>query len=101
MPVLNRNIHQEIIEEGFIPITRPYKWGNPFIIGKDGTREEVLKKYRKWLWKEIKSGRITLEELASLYRCQLVCVCVPMFDCHGEILEAAAEWAYKKLNNKG
>ncbi len=26
-------------------IGRPSKWGNPFIIGKDGTREEVLEKY--------------------------------------------------------
>jgi len=24
-------------------------WGNPFVIGKDGTREEVIVKYRAWL----------------------------------------------------
>lgn len=27
-------------------IGRPSKWGNPFKIGKDGTRQEVIKKYR-------------------------------------------------------
>ena len=24
-------------------------WGNPFAIGKDGTREEAMMKYRAWL----------------------------------------------------
>src|ERR1700737_2718916 len=24
-------------------------WGNPFVIGKDGSREEVMVKYRAWL----------------------------------------------------
>ena len=27
-----------------IYVGRPSKWGNPFRIGKDGTREEVIKK---------------------------------------------------------
>ena len=30
-------------------IRRPSKWGNPFSIGVDGTREEVIEKYRKYL----------------------------------------------------
>ena len=29
-------------------IGRPSKWGNPFVIGKDGTREQVIRKYRNW-----------------------------------------------------
>ena len=29
-----------------IYIGRPSKWGNPFSIGKDGTREEVIQKYK-------------------------------------------------------
>lgn len=32
-----------------IYIGRPSKWGNPFIIGRDGTREEVVAKYEAWL----------------------------------------------------
>ncbi|PIW12451.1 MAG: hypothetical protein COW35_01440, partial [Candidatus Infernicultor aquiphilus] len=32
-------------------IGRPSKWGNPFTIGKDGTRSEVIEKYRIWLMK--------------------------------------------------
>ena len=30
-------------------IGRPSKWGNPFIVGKDGTLEEVMTKYANWL----------------------------------------------------
>jgi hypothetical protein len=29
-----------------IYIGRPSKWGIPFVIGRDGTREQVIKKYR-------------------------------------------------------
>lgn len=28
---------------------RPGPYGNPFIIGKDGTREEVIEKYRQYV----------------------------------------------------
>jgi hypothetical protein len=31
--------------------------GNPFRIGRDGTREEVVEKYRRWLWEQIKLGK--------------------------------------------
>ena len=34
-----------------IYIGRPSRWGNPFVIGKDGTREEVVEKYRNWILK--------------------------------------------------
>jgi len=30
-------------------IGRPSKWGNPFKIGVDGTREEVIEKYRNYI----------------------------------------------------
>ena len=30
-------------------IGRPSLWGNPFVIGKDGTRAEVVEKYERWL----------------------------------------------------
>ena len=38
-----------VVHKAFAPydvyIGRPTKWGNPFIIGRDGTREEVIAKY--------------------------------------------------------
>lgn len=30
-------------------VGRPSVWGNPYVIGKDGTREEVIAKYREYL----------------------------------------------------
>ena len=28
---------------------RPSKWGNPFVIGRDGSRADVIAKYRAWI----------------------------------------------------
>jgi Domain of unknown function (DUF4326) len=30
-------------------VGRPSKWGNPFLIGRDGSRDEVIAKYRAWI----------------------------------------------------
>jgi hypothetical protein len=30
-------------------IGRPSKWGNPFVIGRDGSRADVIAKYRAWI----------------------------------------------------
>lgn len=31
-------------------VGRPSPLGNPFVVGRDGSREEVIAKYRRWLW---------------------------------------------------
>lgn len=63
-------------------IGRPSKWGNPFVIGKDGTREEVIAKYRRWLETE----RLDLHDQAvKLYGKVLGCWCAPEA-CHGDVL---------------
>lgn len=57
------------------------KWANPFIIGKDGTREQVVEKYRAYVL-----GRPDL--LASLGEIRgevMGCWCVPS-RCHGHVL---------------
>lgn len=64
-----------------IYIGRPSKWGNPFIIGKDGTREEVIKKYELW----IKKQPNLLCDLPELKDKILSCWCSPKL-CHGDIL---------------
>ena len=62
-------------------IGRPGKWGNPFIIGKDGTRDEVLAKYREW----VLSRSDLLASLEELRGKRLGCFCWPE-PCHGDIL---------------
>lgn len=73
-------------------IGRPSRWGNPFEIGKDGTREEVINKYRTWLMDEYYKGHIQHTELSALYGKKLGCWCSPKA-CHGDVLVEAAEWA--------
>ncbi len=41
----------KFIFSGKNKIDRTTKWGSPFAIGKDGSREEVLQKYRDYLKK--------------------------------------------------
>lgn len=72
-------------------------WGNPFRIGPDDERAEVIERYRCWLWRQIKSGRIKLPELAALDGKTLGCWCAPE-PCHGEVLAAAAAWAAERLD---
>lgn len=62
-------------------IGRPSKWGNPFVIGKDGTREECIDKYRQYLL-----GRPELvASLGELNNKLLGCWCAPLA-CHGDVL---------------
>jgi len=96
MPVFNHLTEREFIPTGAVWIMRPSRWGNPFVIGRDGDRDAVLAKYRAWLWAEINSGNLPLPDLAALDGAALVCCCAPK-PCHGEILLAAAEWAARRL----
>ena len=62
-------------------IGRPSKWGNPFTIGVDGNRSEVIQKYRIW----IKDQPDLLNELSELEGKTLGCWCSPKA-CHGDVL---------------
>jgi hypothetical protein len=69
-------------KQDYIYIGRPSRWGNPFLIGRDGTREEVIEKYREY----IQSMEHNLhEELARLKGKKLGCWCHPE-PCHGDVL---------------
>lgn len=74
------------------------KFANPFKITETDTREIVVEKYKKWLWDEIRSGRITLEDLLELENHDLICFCSPQL-CHGDVLVAAVKWARQKWNS--
>lgn len=67
-------------------IGRPSRWGNPFKIGVDGTRADVIMKYRRWLL-----SRIDLRDaLPSLAGKRLGCYCAPL-PCHGDVLADLVE----------
>lgn len=60
-------------------------WGNPFIIGKDGTRDEVMAKYRTWLL----ANSNLLKKVPELKGKVLGCWCAPEA-CHGDVLAELA-----------
>lgn len=64
-----------------IYIGRPSKWGNPFVIGKDGDRLEVIQKYRDWIMTQPE----LMAALPELRGKILGCWCRPAF-CHGDVL---------------
>jgi hypothetical protein len=82
-------------EEYDILIDRTTIWGNPFKIGKDGTRDEVIEKYQMWLegsdFKDFKQEerRMILDNISDLRGKTLGCWCKPK-GCHGDILASKA-----------
>jgi hypothetical protein len=56
------------------------KWHNPYKVGRDGTREEVIAKYERHLHD---SGLI--DAVRELRGRDLVCWCAPE-PCHGDVL---------------
>ena len=76
-------------------IGRGSKWGNPFVLGKHGSREEVIEKYKSRLWELIQKGYVTKEELRALNGKRLGCFCKPLA-CHGDVIKDAVSWSLKK-----
>lgn len=100
MAVLNKHrLPGKQIPEGAVYIGRGSKWGNPWVIGKDGSREEVIARFRTYLWQRINNDKTVMREIAALHGKDLVCFCKPA-PCHGDVLEKAAAWAYKQLEKE-
>ena len=73
---------------GCVYIGRPSRWGNPFVIGRDGTRDEVIAKYRAWVL--AKPDRIAA--LGERRAKNLVCWCAPE-RCHADVLLELANFS--------
>lgn len=92
-------------------IGRPRTLGNPFVIGRDGDRAEVITKYRAWLWEHVREGRAQetatpavpvnvvygkireLSQRAKAGEVKLLCHCKPAA-CHGDVIKACIEWMH-------
>jgi hypothetical protein len=71
---------------GSVYVGRPTIWGNPFTIGKDGTRAEVVLKYSAWLNER---PELKAKARAELRGKDLVCWCAPAL-CHAQVLLSVA-----------
>jgi len=88
----NKHLKPAEIEQ----IRKGSKWANPFKEGKDGTREEVIEKYRQ----RILANPELLKQLPELRGKTLGCWCKPNA-CHGDVLKELAERLLLPLKGEG
>jgi hypothetical protein len=69
---------------GQIYVVRPSPLGNPYLLGRDGNREEVITQYRRWFWAQLQLPSSPQErELKRLLaqaqsgELELLCWCAP------------------------
>lgn len=69
------------VEKYDVYIGRSTIWGNPFKVGKHGSREEVIEKYRQYAL----DSPLLMSQVMSLDGKVLGCWCRPK-PCHGDVL---------------
>lgn len=69
------NKHHRTAPPDAVYIGRGSPWGNPYVIGKDGTRDEVCDLYEKNVLPSL--------DVESLRGRDLICFCHPQ-RCHGD-----------------
>ena len=81
MPKVYNKRHKDVPADA-IYVGRPSPWGNPFKVGKDGTREEVIKAFEAYAWEMLRRNP---DWLKPLFGKDLVCWCAPKA-CHADVL---------------
>ena len=76
-------------------IDRRTIFGNPFVIGKDGNRTEVIRKFEEWVYTQ----PILIKEIKKLKGKKLGCHCVPK-NCHGYIIAKIADSIFEEDFNE-
>lgn len=71
-------------------IGRPSPFGNPFKIGRDGTRDEVIAKFERYAAEKVMTDAKFARAVHGLYGKALGCYCYPL-RCHGDILVELTE----------
>lgn len=59
-------------------------YGNPFKIGRDGDRKQVISKYREYFYKRLTDSKFR-DSILSLKGKILGCYCKPL-DCHLDVI---------------
>lgn len=72
--------------------------GNPFVLGRDGDRAQVVQLYRSWLWSEVQRSEgvvwcelVRLAQLAQSGSIVIGCWCSPL-PCHGDVVRSCVLW---------
>jgi hypothetical protein len=76
------NFHHKNAPKDAVYIGRGSHWGNHFVIGKDGDREEVVRKHKEYVDNDPQFKEFIRKHLKGK---DLVCFCAPKA-CHGDFL---------------
>lgn len=66
-------------------IGRPSIYGNPFVIGRDGSRKEVISKFKTYFYDKLQKDLDFKKEVLKLKDKKLGCFCKPL-ECHGDVI---------------
>lgn len=72
-----------------VTVARPSHWGNLFVIGRDGTQAQCVRRYRIWLARPAQKA-FRREARQALRGKNLACWCPLGTPCHGDVLLALA-----------
>lgn len=81
VPKLHNKYHRTAGPDA-VYVGRGSPWGNPFVIGRDGDRDEVCDLHERWLLADPVRVDSVRRELVGR---DLVCFCHPA-RCHGDVL---------------
>jgi hypothetical protein len=70
-------------------VARPSRWGNPFVIGRDGSQAECVASFRHWVRgpAQVDYRAAARQELAGY---NLACWCALGTPCHADVLLSLA-----------
>jgi len=85
MKILNKRTASKEELKDAVYVGRPSAFGNPFQIGRDGDRHNVINKYREWFKEKIQNDDRFFNVVNSLRGKNLVCWCSPK-QCHAEVI---------------
>ena len=83
MPTTVVNVHKR--ERSDVYIGRPGPFGNPYVIGTDGDRAEVIRLFRIYFYERLKRDPEWKKLVEGLRGKKLGCFCAPL-SCHGHVI---------------
>lgn len=72
-------------EKADVYIGRPSPFGNPYVIGPDGDRDEVIRLFRAYFYGRLEMDPAWKAKVEELKGRSLGCYCAPMA-CHGLVI---------------
>jgi hypothetical protein len=76
------NRHHKNAPTGAVYIGRGSPWGNPFVVGRDGDRETVIRRFAEEVLPSLDIERLRGKDL--------ICYCKPAA-CHGDVILKALQ----------